>query len=120
MISSDVESTIGDSSIIKVEDFNLIIYLKAEGSYTRIHFNDHSILVSKVLKYYESVLPPDIFLRIHNSYIVNVSYISYLRPINFVVLKTSTELPVSRRKRHQFLINVAKKRLIIKQKNTEY
>lgn len=53
-------------------DYKKIIYLKAEGAYTKIITTETEITASKNLKYYEDMLSNHkLFLRIHKSYIVN-------------------------------------------------
>jgi two-component system LytT family response regulator len=60
--------------IIKVED---IMYLEADGSYTKIILsNDPPLMVSKNLKYFEEQLSDEPgFFRNHRSYIINVAFI---------------------------------------------
>jgi two-component system, LytTR family, response regulator len=60
--------------IIQLEN---IVYISAEGSYTKFHLADgKSILSGKNMKTYQSVLEknPD-FIKIHRSYIINQSYL---------------------------------------------
>ncbi len=93
--------------------FDEIIYFKAEGCYTRVFYRNHSILISKVLKKIEIILPKDKFFRIHKSYLVNTKFISSIRS-NRLFLRTNIELPVSRRKRNNLLKDLSKCHLIIK------
>ncbi|MBV9987423.1 MAG: response regulator transcription factor [Chitinophagaceae bacterium] len=76
-----------------------IIYIKAEGSYARIITNETApLLVSHNLKYFEELLKGQPhFIRIHRSFIANVSY---ARKINrnegpLLLLENNEELPVS-------------------------
>jgi two-component system LytT family response regulator len=52
------------------------------------------------MKYYEEHLPPDLFIRVHRSFIVNVEQITRLKPYskdNYVaVLRSGEKIPVSR------------------------
>jgi two-component system LytT family response regulator len=83
-----------------------IIYLEAESNYTVIHIDDRSkIIVSKTLKDFEELLPPNIFLRIHHSYIINKNRIvKYLKGEGGQVIMTNgSTLDVSRRKKEEFL-----------------
>jgi two-component system LytT family response regulator len=76
-----------------------IIYLKSESNYTCVYLsNGKSILLSKTLKEIEQKLPSNIFARVHNSYIINCNFISSHHKGNrgFVVLKTGTQIPISR------------------------
>ncbi|MEL6926292.1 MAG: LytTR family DNA-binding domain-containing protein, partial [Bacteroidota bacterium] len=50
-----------------------IAYLASAGNYVRIHrTKGPDVLVSKNLKAIESILPPDMFVRIHKQYVVNI------------------------------------------------
>jgi DNA-binding LytR/AlgR family response regulator len=54
---------------------NEIQFLEAEGNYTTIHTKAGHFLYSVVLKNIEAKFPSDRFLRVHRSYVVNVSSI---------------------------------------------
>ena len=50
-----------------------ILWIKADGSYSRIHFKDGTkTIVSINLTHMMKDLPPENFVRIHRSYIVNI------------------------------------------------
>lgn len=91
---------------IRTED---IIYLEASVNYTNLHLV-HRIkyTVSRTLKDFEEMLPADIFLRIHSSYIINKNYVEkYIRGEGGkVVLSDQTVLDVSKRKKHEFLKSI--------------
>ncbi|MDR0756931.1 MAG: LytTR family transcriptional regulator DNA-binding domain-containing protein [Tannerella sp.] len=59
--------------IIPVED---ILCLQAEGDYVAIYTTEGRWLKEQTMKYSEEQLPPDLFLRVHRSCIVNISRIS--------------------------------------------
>src|SRR6476620_9832284 len=76
-----------------------ILYCGAEGAYTKIVFNDkHSMLISRTLGDIEEMLPPEIFVRIHHSTIVNMNaVIHYTRADGgYVVMNTNEKLMVSK------------------------
>lgn len=83
---------------IKILDYNNIIHCKAEGNYTIIFFNTGKTLVTKTLKQVESLLPNDIFLRIHKSHIVNINKIAGFKHKNKIILISDIELPIARRR----------------------
>ncbi len=88
---------------IKIED---IIYLEASGNYTKFHLcNNIKYTVSKTLKEFEDILPADIFIRIHNSYVLNKNYVEkYIRGDGGqVVLSDGAVLDISKRKKSEFL-----------------
>jgi len=58
------------------EKIHSIMYCEADRNYSRIvTFYGEQILLSKPISYLEDVLPADIFLRIHKSYLVNINYV---------------------------------------------
>lgn len=61
---------------IKIIPINDILYIQADGDYISIHTSEGHWLKEQTMKYTEEILPPDIFIRIHRSYIVNISHIS--------------------------------------------
>lgn len=63
----------GDYHFISLDD---ILYLKADNNTTDIHLLSGKVISGfKTLKYYESQLPSS-FFRIHNSYVVNLNYVT--------------------------------------------
>lgn len=83
-----------------------IIYLEASANYTKFYLrNNVKYTVSKTLKEFEDMLPADIFIRIHNSYIINKNFAEkYIRGEGGqVVLSDGITLDVSKRKKSEFL-----------------
>ena len=83
-----------------------IIHLEANRNYTTIYFNnDLKLIASKTLKDFEELLPPDIFIRIHYSHLINLNFIKrYIRGDGGQIeLKDGTIVDVSRRKKEEFL-----------------
>ena len=82
-----------------------IAYLMARGNYTIFCLNSaQEIMVSKTIKAYEDVLPPDSFFRAHQSYIVNREQVKrYSKPDSSVMLSSGVHLPVAKRRRTEFL-----------------
>ena len=93
-------------------DVSSIIYLIAEGAYTKVLMLDkRSILISRTLGDVEELLPPELFQRIHHSTLVNVSYISqFLRTDGgYVVLKNGEKLSVSKAKKEMLMARLGLK-----------
>lgn len=87
-----------------IVDFNDILYCQGKAGYTTFHLvNGQRIVTSKYLKEYESDLPVSRFIRSHQSFIVNSSFISSYRKEGYLVLKNKIEIPVSFRKRETIL-----------------
>lgn len=86
---------------LKIED---ILYCEADGSYTNINQEDKSILTSKPLKFYENLLEKHGFLRVHQSYLVNLKEVQkILKQENSIELSNQTIIPISSRKRKDVL-----------------
>jgi len=82
-----------------------IMYISAAETNVTIHASDNkNITLRKTLKDFEKSLPEE-FVRIHNSYIVNVNFIKKLIKTDqwSVVMETGITLPVARRKRADFM-----------------
>ena len=85
---------------------NSILYCGAEGAYTKVVFNDkHSLLISRTLGDIEEMLPPEIFIRIHHSTIVNLNAVThYIRADGgYVVMNTNEKLMVSKARKEILL-----------------
>ncbi|MEC4004211.1 LytTR family DNA-binding domain-containing protein [Flavobacterium sp. SUN052] len=85
----------GDYRYIDASD---ICYLQADNNSTDIHLNSGEMITAfKTLKHFEGVLTYP-FARIHNSYIVNVDYVSRIHTGNVVchIKNTTTKLPFSK------------------------
>ncbi len=92
---------------LQAVDINDILYIEASGRYSYLHLNSASkILSTRNLKIYISLLEehPQ-FAQIHRSYLINTNYISkYISTDGgFVQMSNQTELPISRRKKQDFL-----------------
>jgi two-component system, LytTR family, response regulator len=85
---------------------NVIQYCSAEGSYTKILLKDkRTLLVSKSLGDIEEMLPPEIFIRIHHSTIVNLNAVShYIRTDGgYVIMNAGDKLMVSKARKEVLL-----------------
>lgn len=86
----------GDYRYIESED---ILYFEADNNSTDIHLNNGEMITAfKTLKHFETVLPTHQFLRIHNSYIINVNQVSRIHTGNTVcyIKNSTTKLPFSK------------------------
>lgn len=91
-----------------VEFFEIshIIRIESSSNYSKIHFKDgKTLLVTKLLKDFEEILTHYRFYRIHNSHLINLSYIKkYLRGDGGqVILQNDEVIDVARRKKEEFL-----------------
>lgn len=77
-----------------------ILYLQSDKGYTTFFLEGgEKILVSKVLKTYEELLSPSLFVRCHQSYLVNSHYIKKYLKEGILELTTGERIPVAERRR---------------------
>ena len=90
-------------TLIDEED---IVYLEADGSYTRVFLRDgQRLMVSRALKEFVGLLSPTYFERIHKSHIINLRYLKTYSRLQggCVKMEDGTELLISRRRLSGFL-----------------
>lgn len=81
-----------------------IIRCESEDNYTKFYIkNNKPILISKTLKEYEELLTEHGFERIHQSHLINLSYLkSYIKKDGgYVVMADNSNLPISQRKKER-------------------
>ena len=91
---------------IIVVDLNDIVRCKSDNNYTEFFFQDGTkILVTKTLKTFADLLKNYQFLRVHQSHLVNVSYVkAFIKSDGgYLVLKDKNTVPVSVRKRAEVI-----------------
>ncbi|WP_299628302.1 LytTR family DNA-binding domain-containing protein [uncultured Tenacibaculum sp.] len=87
--------------IIRFED---LMYCQSDKGYTTFYTNDKkSYIASKPIKEFESQLPNDLFVRTHQSYMVNLRFIDKYDKTGYAFLKSGVKIPVSTRKREEFV-----------------
>ncbi|NVJ88392.1 MAG: response regulator transcription factor [Flavobacteriaceae bacterium] len=96
---------------VNIVDISTIIYCKADNNYTTFHLNSGSkIVTSKTLKHYSILLISLGFMRTHQSYLVNKSYIKeYIKSDGgYLLLKNNVTIPISTRKKNNILAELKK------------
>lgn len=91
---------------IVVVNINEIIRCKSDNNYTTFFFKDKSkTLVSKTLKHYADLLKEVGFLRVHQSHLINTTYIKEFIKADggYLMLTDNSNIPVSVRKRNEVL-----------------
>jgi two-component system LytT family response regulator len=81
-----------------------IIRCESEDNYTKFYIkNNKPVLISKTLKEYEDLLTEHGFERIHQSHLINLSYLkSYIKKDGgYVVMADNSNLPISQRKKER-------------------
>ena len=88
-------------------DYDAILYLEANNTYTTFHLTDDSMLTaSKNLGYFEEKLIKEPFIRTHHSFIVNLTKIKEFKNIGDrgeVILTNEKSIPVSRSRKDALL-----------------
>lgn len=101
-----VLKTLNTHHIIFEDD---IIYCNSEGNYTTFYMvNREKILISKSMKKVEEIVTLNIFLKCHQSYLVNVNYIEKYISDGFLILKNNIKIPISSRRKEIVLNRIAK------------
>ena len=98
--------SIGTLEGYKLIDYSTILYLQANGGYTTLFLTDRSqIVISKSLGVFEKELSNELFLRIHNSFLVNLNKIKEYKKADggHIVLTNNKSLPVSRSRKPTLL-----------------
>lgn len=78
-----------------------ILYIEAERNYCRIHTNEKQYLLATTLKDMDEKLPKKHFIRVHRSFIVNVSQIQEIATSHIVIGKKA--IPVSKALKEELL-----------------
>lgn len=85
---------------IKIIPTSELQYIEANGDNVKIVSSDGSYSKNKTMSYFEEQLSSSDFIRIHRSYIVNVSMVTridaYDKESHLAVLSTGIQLPVSK------------------------
>lgn len=97
---------LGISSMDGIDYINVdqILYLKADGKYTEIILKGGKLISSKNLKMFEYVLNDKVFVRVHHSFIVNLSEVTkFKKDDSILILTDGTSISVSK-SRKDFLL----------------
>ena len=89
-----------DRRLVKI-NFSDINVIEAKGDYIRIKTDDKSHIVHSTLKKVEDKLPQELFLKVHRSYIINLSKIIDIED-NSVLIKQDI-IPVSRSNKSELM-----------------
>ena len=82
-----------------------ILFIVSDGNYSTFHTtNNKKIVVTKKLKEINTLLPNEIFFRVHNSYIINLTKVKeFFKTDGYVIIENNHKIPVSRQKKSEFL-----------------
>lgn len=83
--------------IIPVVD---VEYLEADDDYVSVHTKEGSFLKNKTMSFFEQMLDPTQFVRVHRSYIIKIQDITRIDPYekdaHIAILKSGAKIPVSK------------------------
>ncbi|MBL4706893.1 MAG: response regulator transcription factor [Flavobacteriales bacterium] len=100
-----------EKGVNKIISTNDILYLKAEGSYTKVFTEEKAYILSKNLKHSCTCLPEEDFLKINRSYVVNMRHIQAYTKKNggSVFISNKIELGISKGQRAVVFLSLAEK-----------
>ena len=83
--------------IIPVQD---VLYLAADDDYVSVYTAEGSFLKNKTMNFFEQMLDPKYFVRVHRSYIIAIQQITRIDPYekdaHLAILKSGAKIPVSK------------------------
>lgn len=89
---------------------NNILYCEANGSYTNfILKGNQKLIVSKHLKEYETLLADHDFMRVHNSFLINLKEVKRFVKSDggYILMNNDATISISQKRREDFLIKMA-------------
>ncbi|WP_437920042.1 LytR/AlgR family response regulator transcription factor [Sphingobacterium sp. LRF_L2] len=94
------------TQIVDIED---IFYCFSDRGYTTFYLKGNvSLMVSKVIKHFENILPEAQFIRCHQSYLINTLHIHKYFKDGQIEMKDGKIIPVSSRRRECVLEFIGK------------
>jgi two-component system, LytTR family, response regulator len=85
---------------IRIIPINEVQYIEAYDDYVKIYTAKEMFLKKKTMSYYEQNLDPTQFVRVHRSYILQVSHLTRIEPLekdtHVALLKSGAKVPLSR------------------------
>lgn len=89
---------------LQVIKFKDLLYCKSDKGYTSFYLeNGKSFMASKPIKNFENQFGSPKFIRVHQSYIVNLDYVDRYDKSGVIHLINREEIPVSTRRKESFL-----------------
>ena len=87
----------GNIRIIPVIDIH---YIEAYDDYVKIYTAKEMFLKKKTMSFYEQMLDPSLFVRVHRSYILQLSQLTRIEPLekdtHIALMKSGTKVPLSK------------------------
>ena len=111
-LNSEIPFVLIDSIFIRNNDkmvkiyINDVLYIEAERNYCKLHCKDKEHLLVSTLKDLDEKLPSTSFLRIHRSFIVNISHIDEIATSHVVIAKKA--IPITADLKKELLLHIQK------------
>jgi two-component system, LytTR family, response regulator len=90
--------------VIKINDVN---WIEAEEKYVNLHAGKQTYLYRETISSLEQQLDPEMFIRVHRSYIINIDFLKEITPWShgdyIIILKDNTELNLGRNYKDKLL-----------------
>jgi len=87
-------------SKVRIIPVHEVQYMEAEDDFVKVVTADGSYLKNKTMNFYEESLDAQQFVRVHRSYIVNISQITKIEPYqkesHLAILRNGQQIPVSK------------------------
>jgi len=109
---TDKEKTDSKNLFVKVDNTSYqlnyadILYVEAYGNYLKIHTANKSYIIRETMQNIENKLAGPVFIRVHKSYIVNVSFIEKIT--GNVIYLTGKEIPIGISYKNELLKHLKK------------
>lgn len=107
-ISSQMGAELPSAKILVKADKKLfalepehMLYIEGQGDYIRIHMEDKKLMVHDTLKNFIDSLPPELFMRVHKSWVINLEKISFIE--GNMIRIASEQIPLSPNHREELL-----------------
>ncbi|HEY0743482.1 MAG TPA: response regulator [Chryseosolibacter sp.] len=89
-----------ESGNIRIIPINEVQYIEAYDDYVKIYTAKEMFLKKKTMSFYEQNLDPSQFVRVHRSYILQISHLTRIEPLekdtHVALLKSGAKIPLSR------------------------
>lgn len=89
-----------DGKIFNLQ-FNELLFAEASGNYTKLYTTTGVIMPAMTFTTIEATLPPDVFFRVHRSFIINKAKITHVEGNRVFIQKH--EIPIGSNYKNEFL-----------------
>lgn len=95
-----------DREWVKIS-FDDILYIRSSGDFVYLHFKAHKLFLSENLTFWEDLLKKKAFIRVHKSYLINISKIERVSG-NETYMNDGARIPIGRSFRKEFFSRIRK------------